>query len=122
MDEWPKRIIVGGVTYNIEYTPHRNKIDGESGDNCNLYGRVHHRKHYIRIWTGQDDEIQEPIEQFDTLLHELLHIAFAQNPAMANLLTKPDDEETFVSCLSRMLSDSLTRSQIVLLPKATPQT
>ena len=114
MNKWPERAIVGGVTYNIEYLPHRDGID-TGGDNCSLWGQVHHRKHYIRIWTGQGDEIQEPIERLDTLLHELLHVVFAQNPAMSKLLVD-EAEETLITCLSRALSDTLTRSEIIPLP------
>lgn len=120
MDKWPEQIVIGGVTYNVEYMPHRDEID-DGGNDCALWGQVSHYKHYIRVWVGHGDETQEPIEIFDTLLHELLHVAFSQNPAMRRLLVDGDAEETLITCLGRVLSDTLTRNEIVLLPKVAIQ-
>ncbi len=115
MDKWPEQLVIGGVAYKVEYIPHRDEID--DGDDCNLCGQVNWRKHHIQIWAGHGNKIQEPIEQFDTLLHELLHVVFSQNPAMGRLLVD-DTEEILITCLSRALSDTLTRNKIVLLPES----
>lgn len=114
MDKWPEQTVIGGVTYKVEYMPHRDEINSEEGNSV-LLGQVHHYKHRIRIWAGSGSETQEPVEQFDTLLHELLHVIFSQNPAMGGLLVD-DTEEILITCLSRALSDTLTRSNIVVLP------
>ncbi len=115
MNNWPKGIVVGGATYAIEYAPYQDGLDTQ-GENSNLWGQVNYRKHLIRIWTGNNDTKQEPSECLDTLLHELLHIVFEQNPAMGKLLVNSDDAEVIITCLARTLTDTLVRNKVILLP------
>jgi len=60
------------------------------------------------------------MENFDTLLHELLHIIFYQNPAIEKLLADDDGNgEAMITCIARMLADTLVRNGIISLPKET---
>lgn len=115
MIAWPEYVNVGGVSYAVEYVADRDGIDSD-GANCNLWGQVHYRKHTIRIWTGKADEKQQPIDCFETLLHELLHVIFSDNPALGKLLAVSENEETLITSVVAALADTLVRSKIVSLP------
>jgi len=110
MNEWPIELNIHGVIYSIEYCSNTDDVDPR-GDSD---GIVYLGKKKMKLLVEDFGQTYPPARVFSTMLHEILHAVFEESPLLLECVQKR--EEKFVEQFSKVLTDTLIRNNIVILP------
>lgn len=116
MKEWPKKINLFGRKLVIKYFKDSRLVD-EDRRGGHLAGQYYGPKNEIRILKGNDkDDIKQPIQIFETILHEMIHGVFDGCTALSRMIDK-DDYEDFIHEFGVVLAYALITNNMIELPE-----
>ena len=112
---WPTEICLGPYTYVVEYVQHLEEVDSDKRDGS-LIGQHDPWRSRVAVFVGPNGMRRHADEIFVTLLHELVHAIFRQNPLLRGCLDPDAPDEEFIDAFVTSLAELLVRNGMFLLP------
>ena len=118
MNGWPKTVNVMGINYSVTYC--RDMVEADIGKSQAVWGQVEYQTRTIRIFVGKGERKVQPADVHRNLVHEMIHAVVEGNQLIADCLKEGSVNEPFTDQLATVLSDTLVRNGMTVIPLNLP--